>query len=66
MEKITEMKINKDGSATVYVPKDQIKPLMWILTEGQAGIWDEEDVNEITGDDDPDTPGWRGWQWGPR
>ena len=59
MEKITEMKINKDGSATVYVPKDQIKPLMWILTEGQAGIWDEED-------DDPDTPGWRGWQWGPR
>ena len=59
MEKITEMKINKDGSATVYVPKDQVESLMWILAEGEAGIWDEEDG-------DPDTDGWRGWEWSPR
>tara|TARA_S200002703_G_C3601156_1_gene184607 strand:+ start:249 stop:428 length:180 start_codon:yes stop_codon:yes gene_type:complete len=59
MEKITEMKINKDGSATVYVPKDQVESLMWILSEGEAGIWDEQD-------DTSDTEGWRGWEWRPR
>ena len=59
MEKITEMKINKDGSATVYVPKDQVESLMWILSEGEAGIWDEQD-------DTSDTEGWRGWEWSPR
>tara|TARA_E500000318_G_C3508059_1_gene191179 strand:- start:458 stop:637 length:180 start_codon:yes stop_codon:yes gene_type:complete len=59
MEKITEMKINKDGSATVYVPKDQVEAFMWILTEGECGIW-------VDDDDDPDTEGWRGWEWGTR
>jgi hypothetical protein len=59
MEKITEMKINKDGSATVYVPKDQVESLMWILSEGEAGIW----VDVV---DDEDVEGWRGWEWSPR
>jgi len=59
MEKITEMKINKDGSATVYVPKDQVEAFKWILTEGEAGIW-VDDAN------DEDVEGWRGWEWGAR
>jgi len=59
MEKITEMKINKDGSATVYVPKDQVEAFTWILSEGEAGIW----VDDV---DDEDVEGWRGWECGAR
>lgn len=61
MDKITEMKINKDGSATVYVPKDQVEAFTWIMSEGEAGIRivDEDERDE-------DTDGWRGWEWGQR
>ncbi len=56
--KITTIKYNKNGSLTVYVPKDQTEVFNWILNEGIAGIGGDEDLEELGFKDH--TKDWRG------
>tara|TARA_B100000424_G_scaffold107545_1_gene80894 strand:- start:638 stop:823 length:186 start_codon:yes stop_codon:yes gene_type:complete len=56
--KITTIKYNKNGSLTVYVPKDQTEVFNWILYEGIAGLGSDEDLEELGFKDY--TKDWRG------
>ena len=45
--KRTTIKHNKNGSLTVYVPKDQTEVFNWVISEGLAGLGGVENLQDL-------------------
>ena len=45
--KRTKIKHKKNGSLTVYVPKDQTEVFYWIIQEGSAGLGGIENLEDL-------------------
>jgi hypothetical protein len=51
MTKRSRLKVNKNGSCTLYVPAGQYRALLWILSEGQIGLIDMIDDGQFEEDE---------------
>ena len=51
MTKRSRLKVNKNGSCTLYVPAGQCTALLWILWEGEAGLIDMIDDGQFEEDE---------------